>query len=68
MRSEFCEFLDQMQLIADKENIVVWARHYDVLDFYFKEGQNPHEAFSDYKEFLKRWNALTDNGKNTEAT
>jgi hypothetical protein len=26
MRSEFCEWLDQMQHIADKENVIVQAR------------------------------------------
>lgn len=68
MRSEFCEFLDQMQHIADKENIVVWARHYDVLDYYFKSKMEPANALYMYKDFLRRWNAITDNGKNTEAT
>ncbi len=68
MRSEFAEFLDQMQHVADLENVTVQASHYDVLDFYFKSKETPAAAFNQYKKFLKRWNAITDNGKNTEAT
>jgi len=69
MRSPFAEWLDQMQHIADKENIVVQARHYDVLDHYFNfEKLSPLEAYDDYKEFLRRWNAITENRKHTEAT
>lgn len=68
MRSEFAEWLDQMQKEADKEKVIVAARHYDVLDYYFKVKLSPVEAFRRYnKEFLPRWNAITDNGKNTEA-
>lgn len=68
MRSPFAEWLDQMQHIADKENIVVQARHIDTLEFYFKDNLTPQDAFDMYKYFLKRWNALTENGKYTEAT
>ena len=68
MRSEFAEFLDQMQHIADTENMVVQARHYDVLDYYFQMKETPEEAFKQYKKFLARWNAITDYGRNTEAT
>lgn len=68
MRSEFAEFLDQMQHEADKEQITVQARHYDVLDYYFKIKKTPEEAFADYKKFLRRWNAITENGKYTEPT
>ena len=67
MRSEFAEWLDQMQHEADKENITVQARHIDLLDFYFKGKKTPAEAFKQYVAFLKRWNSITDNGKNTEA-
>ena len=68
MRSEFAEFLDQMQHIADNDSIIVQARHYDVLDYYFKLKYSPEDAYKQYKQnFLPRWNAITDNGKNTEA-
>lgn len=67
MRSEFSEWLDQMQHVADADGITVAARHFDVLDYYFKSGKTPEEAQEDYKKFLQRWKALTDNGKNTEA-
>lgn len=69
MRSPFAEWLDQLQKIADQENIVVQARHIDVLEHYYKfEKLSPLEAFDDYKPFLERWNALTENGKYAEAT
>ena len=67
MRSEFAEWLDQMQHIADAENIVVAVRHYNILDYYFKSKKTPGQAYFEYKKFLKRWNAITDNGKHTEA-
>jgi hypothetical protein len=68
MRSEFAEWLDQIQHIADAENIVVQARHIDLLEHFFKNKHLlPEQAFHDYKKFLIRWNAITENGKNTEA-
>jgi hypothetical protein len=68
MRSEFAEFLDQMQHVADTENVTVAARHCDVLEYYFKSKMTPTDAFKQYKKFLVRWNAITQNGKFTEAT
>ena len=69
MRSEFCEFLDQMQHVADADGVTVAARHHDVLNYYFKMKYEPAKAYHEYKNnFLPRWNAITDNGKNTEAT
>lgn len=69
MRSEFCEWLDQMQHVADADNIIIQARHYDILDYYFKTKKTPEQAFNDYsKNFLPRWNAITQNGRFTEAT
>lgn len=69
MRSELCEFLDQMQKHADVDNITVAARHFDVLEFYFKMKYTPEKAYRQYKvNFLPRWNAITENGKFTEAT
>lgn len=69
MRSEFAEWLDQMQHIADKDNIVVQARHYDVLDYYFKSNKTPQQGYESYKNnFLPRWNAITKNGRFTEST
>lgn len=69
MRSEFAQWLDDMQHIADAENITVAARHFDVLDFYFKSKKSPEQAFLDYRDnFLPRWNAITENGKHTEPT
>lgn len=68
MRSQFAEWLDQMQHIADNDNIIVQARHYDVLDYYFQMKKSPQQGYDDYKKnFLPRWNAITENGKNTEA-
>ena len=67
MRTKFAEWLDQMQHVADNEDITVAARHYDFLDFLFKSKKGPIEAFAEYKKFLVRWNAITDNGHNTEA-
>jgi hypothetical protein len=67
MRSELCDFLDKMQHVADADSIVIQARHYDVLVYYFKMKMTPEKAVKDYKDnFLPRWNAITDNGKNTE--
>jgi hypothetical protein len=67
MRSEFCDFIDKMQHIADADKVIIQARHFDVLDYYFKRGDAPEEAYENYKDnFLRRWNAITDNGKNTE--
>lgn len=66
MRTKFADWLDQMQHEADKKSIVVQARHVDMLDYMFKCGDTPTEAVKGYELFLKRWNALTNNGKNTE--
>jgi len=47
---------------------IIQARHYDVLDYYFKSKNTPEEAYRYYsKHFLPRWKAITDNGKKTEA-
>lgn len=66
MRTELADYIDKMQHIADNENITIQARHIDLLDYYFKIEMTPKEAVEGYKEFLSRWNAITDNGKNTE--
>lgn len=67
MKSDFAQWLDEIQHIADEDNITVAARHYDVLDYYFKINKSPHEAYLDYKNnFLPRWNAITRYGQNTE--
>jgi hypothetical protein len=69
MRSDFAQWLDEMQHVADADGITVAARHYDVLDYYFKVKKSPTEAYADYKNnFLPRWNAITKNGQFTEAT
>ena len=66
MRSKFAEWLDQMQHVADADDIVIAARHFDLLDYYFKTNKTPEDAYNDYKnKFLPRWNALTNNGINT---
>lgn len=68
MRSELAEFLDQMQHLADADNIVIAARHIDVLEFYFLSGDTPEQAYTNYKtRFLPRWNVLTDHGTKTQA-
>lgn len=70
MRTEFAEFLDQMQHIADKDGIDIQARHIDLLEFYFKRKtkMTPQQAYDDFKtNFLPRWNAITQNGRFTEA-
>jgi hypothetical protein len=66
MRSEFAEWLDQMQHVADTENIIVQARHVDLLDFFFRSKKSPTQAFEEYVRFLFKWNAITDNGRNTQ--
>lgn len=68
MRSELAEYLDQMQHVADKKSVIVQARHIDVLEYYKYCSISPEEAFIEYEKFLVRWNAITDNGKNTKAT
>lgn len=69
MRSPLAEFIDKMQHIADADNMVIAARHIDVLEFYFLTKETPQAAYDNYKNrFLPRWNALTDNGKFTEPT
>lgn len=69
MRTEFSEWLDKMQHVADAEGITVAARHIDILDYYFISKRSPEEAFAEYRDnFLPRWNAITENGLNTEAT
>lgn len=58
MRSEYCEFLTQMQKIADKDAVIIEARHHDVLDFYFTEKKTPEEAYAEYMKFRDRWYAI----------
>lgn len=58
MRSEYCEFLTQMQKIADADSVIIEARHHDVLDFYFKENKTPERAYKEYLKFRKRWYAI----------
>lgn len=66
MRSPLADWLDKMQQVADTENITVAARHFDVLDYYFKMKYTPEEAFDEYKKYHERWTAITLNGKHTE--
>jgi hypothetical protein len=67
MRTDFAQWLDGMQHEADADGVTVAARHIDVLGYYFILKLTPQEAFLKYKnEFLPRWNAITENGKNTE--
>lgn len=68
MRTAYCEWLEQMQLLADKHGIIIQARHHDFLVFHFACKYTVEQSFFEYKNnFLPRWNALTNNGLNTEA-
>jgi len=58
MISKFCQYLYDIQKIADDSNIIVEARHFDVLDYYFKSNHSPKEAFKAYCKFRKRIYAL----------
>lgn len=58
MISEFAQYLTDMQKIADDSNIIIEARHFDVLDYYFKAKQSPMEAFKEYCKFRIRIYAL----------
>ena len=58
MISEFAQYLTDMQKIADDSNIIIEARHFDVLDYYYKAKQSPLEAFKDYCKFRIRIYAL----------
>lgn len=60
MKTEFCQYLYDMQKIADDSNITIEARHFDVLDFYFKSKLSPLEAFKEYTKFLPRIYALDE--------
>jgi len=60
MKTEFCQYLYDMQKIADDSNITVEARHFDVLDFYFKSKLSPLQAFKEYAKFLPRIYALDE--------
>lgn len=68
MRSQFAEWLDQLTKLAEKDNTVVHARFYDSLKFWFDCGEKPEGGYECYQRFMKRWNAITENGKHTEAT
>lgn len=58
MISEFSQYLTDIQKIANDSNIIIEARHFDVLDYYFKAKQSPMEAFKDYCKFRIRIYAL----------
>lgn len=58
MITEFAQYLTDMQKIADDSDIIIEARHFDVLDFYFKSKQSPLEAFKEYCRFRVRIYAL----------
>lgn len=63
MRSEFCNWLIQLQKIATKENIIVEAQHFDMLDYFYKTGCTPEKTYSEYKGFRKRWMAINASSK-----
>lgn len=63
MRSKFCNWCIQLQKIATKENIIVEARHFDMLDYFYKTGTTPEKTYPEYKEFRKRWMELNDSSK-----
>lgn len=58
MTSNFCNYLLVMQELADKDKVIIEARHFDVLDIYFKLEYHPVQAYKWYLEFRKRWYAL----------
>jgi len=60
MKSDFCEYLEEMQVIASQENIIVEAQHFDVLDYYYKSKIKPAEAFKQYKQFRVRVYAINN--------
>jgi len=66
MKSPFAEWLDDLQHEADKENAIVYGRHYDILIHLFEQGKNVKDAFVEYNKFTQRWNAITQSGKFTK--
>lgn len=60
MRSEFQQWLMDLQSIADKEEIIIRADLYDYLNYAFKMGKNLDTAFNDYKLAIIRINAINN--------
>lgn len=60
-KSNFCQWLADLQQLANEDNIIIEAQHYDCLNLLYHEwlqGITNEEAYARYKDFRKRWHAL----------
>jgi len=61
MRSELCQWLINLQVLASKDNVIVEAQHYDCLEYLHRmHGKDLEAAYKEYTDFKKRYEALTD--------
>lgn len=61
MRSEFQQWLYDLQELASKENIIIEAIYYDGLDYFFKAKFTLEESLKKYKELKRRCVAINSN-------
>ena len=54
MQSEFNQWLTQLSELAAQENIIVEAKYFDGLDYFFKAKLSPSDALPKYKDLVDR--------------
>jgi len=58
MKTEFCQWLNDLSDLAEKENVIVEAKYFDGLDYFFKSGESPESALPLYKDLVLRIDAI----------
>jgi hypothetical protein len=59
-KSIFCQWCYNMQIIANRDCVVVAAQYYDALEYFFKIGFSPKDAYPKYLEVVKRCEAISE--------
>lgn len=58
MKSEFCQWCTELQKIASKDNVIIEAQMFDLLDYLFRTGVDLEESYTSYVETKERINAI----------
>lgn len=58
MKSEFCQWLTDLQIIGTTHGIIIEAQHYDVLEYLFRTGHSVSAAYPNYIEVKQRLEAI----------
>jgi hypothetical protein len=64
MKSPFCQWLNDLSDLAEKDTVIIEAKYFDVLDFLFRTDTSIEKALKDYNDTVRRIKAIQSDFNN----